>query len=592
MEAGYAVGETFTVDVTYNPTDEGIDSAAVLVRNNDTAHAEHSTPITGNGRILPPCNYEVRPPELTFGIVDRSKSAELPFAIVNLADTECLIDTIALSETTDPVFTLSGAPYGQQVLGGFAEVRVPVLFAPFEYGQYDGKVLFTISNPDRPIGEVALRAASQEPCALIAPDDLDFGTVQPNCSTRDRPLQIINICDTPLTIRSVEMNAGISTEFLVRQRPAVGTVISPGLSAEFTMAYRPEDEGVDIGSVFIQVDQSPEPYMATLRGRGANDATQTDVFVQESRPKVDVLWVIDNSGSLSEEQAQVSANLVAFLSFAQAQQIDFQLGVTTTGLDESGGCPGGVNGGEDGRLFPVDGTSPRILTPATPNLEDHWQSNVNVGVCHGSELGLEAAYRALSDPLINNGDDPRHPEPNDGNLGFLRRDAHLSIIFVSDEEDQSPQTTNFYYNFFLSLKGFRNANLFSAHAIVGDPATGCATAEGGDRYVDVASRSGGIFQSVCQADWSDSMETIGTAAFGFKTRFFLTNQPEDTDGSGIIDSPIELEVRFDGRPYPPIGPNGARRWEYVGAENSIDFYPLAVPEPGTQIEVRYRVACL
>ena len=46
--------------------------------------------------------------------------------------------------------------------------------------------------------------------------------------------------------------------------------------------------------------------------------------------------------------------------------------------------------------------------------------------------------------------------------------------FVADEEDQSPQTVNFYKNYFLSLKGFRNANLFSSHAIDGS-STGMAT---------------------------------------------------------------------------------------------------------------------
>ena len=49
---------------------------------------------------------------------------------------------------------------------------------------------------------------------------------------------------------------------------------------------------------------------------------------------------------------------------------------------------------------------------------------------------------------------------------------------------------------------------------------------------------------------------------------------------------------MDGIVYPSVGPRGDRRWEYAADVNAIDFYPLAVPEPGTEVEVSYHVACL
>ena len=39
------------------------------------------------------------------------------------------------------------------------------------------------------------------------------------------------------------------------------------------------------------------------------------------------------------------------------------------------------------------------------------------------------------------------------NMGFLRKDATLEIVFVSDEEDQSPADLSFYINFFKNIKG-------------------------------------------------------------------------------------------------------------------------------------------
>ena len=91
------------------------------------------------------------------------------------------------------------------------------------------------------------------------------------------------------------------------------------------------------------------------------------------------------------------------------------------------------------------------------------------------------------------------------------------------------------------------------------------------------------------------MERIGTNAFGFKTRFFLTNQPEDADQDGRISdrvSPPEIEVFMNGTRVPSKNSRGSDVWEYNPETNAVDFYPLFVPEPGTQIEVTYKVACL
>ena len=70
----------------------------------------------------------------------------------------------------------------------------------------------------------------------------------------------------------------------------------------------------------------------------------------------------------------------------------------------------------------------QIITSETPNPASVFNTIVNVGVTGSPyELGLEAARMALTSPVIDN-----------QNAGFLRDDASLSLIFVSDEEDGSP----------------------------------------------------------------------------------------------------------------------------------------------------------
>src|SRR5262249_32833488 len=154
-----------------------------------------------------------------------------------------------------------------------------------------------------------------------------------------------------------------------------------------------------------------------LLGRGDIDATQVDNFEQLGKPKVDVLWVVDNSGSMFEEQTALTANFSSFIQFADAQQIDYQIGVTSTDVDPTGA---------QGHLITC--TAPnvcmnngpnQIVTPQTqPSPEQVFSLNANLGTFgSGFEQGLEGAYLALSNPLINT-----------ANAGLLRQDAVLSII--------------------------------------------------------------------------------------------------------------------------------------------------------------------
>src|SRR4051794_8019943 len=49
--------------------------------------------------------------------------------------------------------------------------------------------------------------------------------------------------------------------------------------------------------------------------------------------KMDVLFVIDNSGSMGEEQTNLVANFPMFISVLDQSGLDYRVGVTTTGRD-------------------------------------------------------------------------------------------------------------------------------------------------------------------------------------------------------------------------------------------------------------------
>jgi hypothetical protein len=183
--------------------------------------------------------------------------------------------------------------------------------------------------------------------------------------------------------------------------------------------------GLDLSPLFIATPDLAKPVLVSLIGETRDTAPVADTFTQQAPNKVDILLVIDNSESMADKQQRIFNAVPAFVSTLTSNKIDFQVGVTTTGMTPSSnaGCPGGAQGGEAGRLFPADNSSSRILTSSTSNLTSTLTNNVDVGTCQFGEEGFAPMELALSSPLITSAKDPGTPLPNDGNLGFLRNDA-------------------------------------------------------------------------------------------------------------------------------------------------------------------------
>ncbi|HET6921953.1 MAG TPA: vWA domain-containing protein, partial [Anaeromyxobacteraceae bacterium] len=161
--------------------------------------------------------------------------------------------------------------------------------------------------------------------------------------------------------------------------------------------------------------------------------------------RTDILFVVDDSGSMGEEQQNLATSFGAFVQELAAlpSKSDFQIGVTTTSIDE----PVSVTDLQDtfrrpgpnlgapypkGALVAVDDLGlyvpePRILRGDSPTLVQDFQRNVKVGTAgSGKEQGLRAALLAVTDRVA------------DGkNAGFLRPGARLVVIVVSDEDDCS-----------------------------------------------------------------------------------------------------------------------------------------------------------
>ncbi len=174
----------------------------------------------------------------------------------------------------------------------------------------------------------------------------------------------------------------------------------------------------------------------TVDARPGWDADQTfpDGSTETGRcTKVDVLFVIDDSGSMGQEQQNLIANFPMFITVLDASGLDYRVAVTTTsrnyeykgafGITSStGGPPGGQ------MLQPSTcGMTKRWIDKGDANPSTTFSCLANVGTNGNSdEMPLAAMRDAFEDRMA------------DGtNTGFRRSDALLGVVFLTDEEDCS-----------------------------------------------------------------------------------------------------------------------------------------------------------
>lgn len=292
------------------------------------------------------------------------------------------------------------------------------------------------------------------------------------------------------------------------------------------------------------------------------DSIQVDEL-RQSDGVVDILWAIDDSGSMTNERRTLVGNFDRFVQQLLALQVDFQMGVTS------------IVASDGGRLR---GTT-KIITNMTPDPRRVFEQNTTFPSSRSRwEQGLRMTQLGLTSPNI----DPGQP-----NAGFLRPNAALAIIVLTNEDDSSFGTTDHYARVFKALKGKGNENLVSFSVIGGTIPNGCvppgetglygSTADPAIRYAEVATKTGGIIGSICDASFEQTLTRIAQALNTLKRVFPLTLQP-------IVNS---ISVTVAGAPVPQDPVNG---WQYRADTNSVVFLGNYVPPPGSIVRLTYAYA--
>ncbi len=330
-----------------------------------------------------------------------------------------------------------------------------------------------------------------------------------------------------------------------------------------------------------------------------------DTYEQQAASQIDVLWVVDNSGSMAPRQENLGRNFHAFIKEFARNAVDFRIAVTTTDIFK-----------EAGRFV----GAPQIISPQTPNLLEAFSANIKVGISGSPyEAGLEAAKMAIDRQSAANSDliapctaacgasDSRCIASCREAAGFqfLRPEAYLYAIFVSDEEDRSSPEAKYYQRYFETAKDPGNDAMVTAAAIAGDANASDCDATWGRRYAEVASLTGGVVGSICDNNFSATLTKLASNAVGLNQKFALQIRPNvetvnvrvyypcHIDSShmsacvsqnrdacvGVSGDSVELECL--------VARGSENGWTYEPELNVVAFSGDAVPTRQAIIEIEY-----
>jgi len=493
-------------------------------------------------------NIHVTPTSLNFGHLDAGigESKAQIITITNAGNKDLNLSYVGL-DVTDMVYTIT-LPH-ITTLEPDQATRVTVTYIPRTYETNSNSVVINSNDPDEAVVAVPLRGESSAPVIELDPIYHDFGTTHIGCES-ETVIGVTNVGDSDLEISDIQYfvsyPAELSIEIDTAQLGPFPWTLTPNQRQLVTIYHEPWDLQADSGFVEVHSSDPATPIaQADQEAMGDYYAWASDFYEQEEIANADILFVIDNSCSMSSHQTNLKNNFASFIGVFAGSGVDYQIAFITTDNENF----------VDNKI--VHSTDPDPIGDVTAIID-------GIGI-HGSglERGLWESYEATQ----------TGKDAGPGSA-FLRNDSRLVIVYLSDERDgsgtYSSMTHGDYASHLLTLKS--SADQLSVNAVAGDHPTGCSPpwAQHGAGYYEVVHQLGGTFMSICATDYGLQLDTLARDSI-LLSAFELSDVP--------IESSIIVTV--DGRVHTD--------WTYNATENAVYFDANAIPATEAEIYIDYAV---
>lgn len=308
------------------------------------------------------------------------------------------------------------------------------------------------------------------------------------------------------------------------------------------------------------------------------EATECEPFLGGQPAAADIIWVIDESGSMDDDRDRIANVATDFFARAVSAGLDFRMGVTDMNKLGPGGQPGifatrQVGGTGDRWLLPHEAVrfAGNIQDPSGPDAPDT-----------SEEYGLTQARAAVR----------RHLPRNDADPQKIRENAGLVIFFVTDEKpdeledlkimgtgnaqpsaSQQDSIAGYLESYITEFQASKAVTHLIAEPLPFGPPCSDGAAEHAFGYYELVGALSGQTGSICQSNLQPTIDAIIDSVAADASPVVLPNYPISTS----------IAVTRNNVVVPRSHQTG---WDYHGASNSIVFYDM--PPGPADIVVSYR----
>jgi len=315
------------------------------------------------------------------------------------------------------------------------------------------------------------------------------------------------------------------------------------------------------------------------------EAVECDPFVLSGNPVADIIWVVDESGSMSDNRLDVAANAADFFARAVKSGLDFRMAVT--GVCNPSGSYSSIVGKFCSKISTSsndDGGTDRFLLPTEQAIFEACVKNPP-GYEGGSEYGLTNAREAVK----------KHLPRATNSVSKVRSGATLVVIMATDESPQELKTLSGFYSYYKTcqlpadMQNQVNAYIQQDMDIytgkltpeskaivhmVGGVCNNTCNAQIGHGYNELVKATGGITADVCQANLGATLQIIIDTIIGQSSPAKLEYVPISASLAVAVDKTQLDRSRVKG-------------FDYASSSNTLIFVGVPFPK-GSQVVASYR----
>ncbi len=321
--------------------------------------------------------------------------------------------------------------------------------------------------------------------------------------------------------------------------------------------------------VFVFGCSNETPKLVPLKDKTTEIVRDTGGNKVSFNRSIDILFVVDDSASMSDHQANLALNVKKFTQGIVGNQIlDYHIGVVTSNMDNPPATakPGYGWKGE------LNGVT-KFISRSTAMGSEVLEANLQPGTeGSGIEQFFGPVVAALSPPMLSG-----------ANAGFYRPDAYLAVIFLTDSDDQSTFTASDFYKFLLSLKNGDPTKIISYGVNI--PSTDQKCGRSSEPlpvkleafYALAKTQTLGL----CDLDYGIKLAELGADLVRRVGRVLYLSRPAARD---------TIAVTYGSQLVPMDERTG---WSFDPTRNAILFgedLDLKPEPPGTKIEVYFQTA--